>query len=773
MVVGISFDDGNAISGINNVNHEVDKVGKGFAGLRNEGQDLFDSAAKSLDGFSKKTAIFGAGMTAGITAPITGLGIASLKIGADFESSMSAVSAVTGATGAEFDALKEQARELGATTQFSASEAAQGMEMLGRAGFSTEEVMSSMPGMLDLSASSAVELGAAADIASNILSGFGMEATETGRVADVLAKASADANTDVVGLGEAFKYVGPVAAGLGVSFEDTAAAIGLLGDAGIAGGQAGTVLRSGLLSLASPSKDASKLMKKLGVNVFDAEGNMKDLPSVIGELESGLDGMTSQQKTANLEMLFGKEAVSGFMALIEAGPDELAKFSSELESSEGTAAKMAETMNDNLAGRMKEMMSALEELALVVYDSLEPAFSVMTEKATKVAQWFGKLSQDTQRYILVAAGLAAAIGPVALGISAVAKVASVLMPVIKGLRTVTLMFNAALLANPITWVVAGIVGLVAAGVLLCKNWDTVKLKAGELWEGIKEKWDLLTTATSIMWDAFKTYISEAFDSAKESMSNFFNPLVEFFNTAKEKASELWQAVLDNPLLLVAAGPIGTMVAAGITLYQNWETIKETAIGLWSTITEKWDSLKTTTTEVWESVKTSISTSMETATTAVSDFFSPLLSFLDSAKTKWDDFKSAMSNFSMPKIGMPKFMGGNGVIQMGSHATGLGRVPYDEYPMYAHKDEAILTAEQSNALRSAGMLKGDGVGPTLDLSKSSAPATSSGTPSTSENNNTFHFHISGDNAKGIASEVKREIENFFDSLNRRKPRTTEL
>lgn len=383
------------------VQSSVSDIGNKMKGINGES---FKKVGAAVTDVGKKMTL--------LTAPIAAVGLASLKIGTDFESSMSAVSAVTGATGADLDALKEQARELGATTVFSATEASGAMEMLGRAGFSTEEIMSSMPGLLDLAASSAVDLGSAADITSNILSGFAMDASEAGKVADILAMASANANTDVEGLGEAFKYVGPVAQGLGVSIEDTAAAIGLLGDAGVAGGQAGNMLKTGLLNLASPSKQASDLMKELGINVFDAEGNMKDLPSVIGELENGLDGMTSQQKAASLEMLFGKEAVSGFMALIEAGPEELAKFSSELENSEGTAKSMADTMSDNLAGKIKEMMSALQELALVVFDNLEPAFRAIVEKATEAVQWFGQLSPGVQTAIIAFGAVAVAIGPI-------------------------------------------------------------------------------------------------------------------------------------------------------------------------------------------------------------------------------------------------------------------------------------------------------------------------------------------------------------------------
>src|SRR5699024_3672870 len=293
------------------------------------------SSAQKLEQVGNKMKSVGKTMTAAVTLPVVAMGTAIMTTGAKFDDQMSTVKAVTGATGKEMDNLRSLAKEMGKTTRFSASEAGEGMEMLARAGFETDEIMSALPSVLDLASAGAVDLGDAADITSNILSGFGMEATETARVADILAQASADSNVDVQGLGEAFKYVGPVASSLGVSIEDTAASIGILGDAGIQGGQAGRMLRSGLQSLAAPTDGASKLMKELGIEVFDAEGNMKSMPEVVKQLENGLDGMTAQQKAAALETLFGADAMSAWSILVDEGSESLGEFSGELSGSEG------------------------------------------------------------------------------------------------------------------------------------------------------------------------------------------------------------------------------------------------------------------------------------------------------------------------------------------------------------------------------------------------------------------------------------------------------
>src|SRR5699024_11173105 len=246
------------------------------------------SSAQKLEQVGNKMKSVGKTMTAAVTLPVVAMGTAIMTTGAKFDDQMSTVKAVTGATGKEMDNLRSLAKEMGKTTRFSASEAGEGMEMLARAGFETDEIMSALPSVLDLAAAGAVDLGDAADITSNILSGYGMEADETARITDVLARASADSNVDVEGLGEAFKYVGPIASDMGISIEDTAAAIGFLGDAGIQGGQAGRQLRKGLQSPAAPTSEASGLMNELGIEIFDSNGEMKDMPGILSELESGL-----------------------------------------------------------------------------------------------------------------------------------------------------------------------------------------------------------------------------------------------------------------------------------------------------------------------------------------------------------------------------------------------------------------------------------------------------------------------------------------------------
>ncbi|NCC35708.1 MAG: phage tail tape measure protein, partial [Chloroflexia bacterium] len=324
------------------------------------------------------------------TAALIGGFKAVVSTAADFQTAITRVGAVSGASAHELDTLATVARDLGAKTSFSASQAAEGMQYLAMAGFSVNEVTAAMPGLLAAAAASQMDLGRTADIVSNVMTGFGLKAEEAGRVADVLVYTSNKANTNVEQLGHAMKYAAPVAAGLGISIEDTAAAIGRMSDAGIQGEMAGTALRGALIRLSAPSREAEALMRDLGMNLFTAEGAMKSLPEVVGEFEHVLGGMTKQQQTATLQTLVGTEAMAGFLGLLKKGSGDLADFSTDISESLGTAAGVAETMGDTFAKKMDELSSTTEEVALILGDVLLPVLTDLVKGVTLVVRAFGE-----------------------------------------------------------------------------------------------------------------------------------------------------------------------------------------------------------------------------------------------------------------------------------------------------------------------------------------------------------------------------------------------
>ena len=330
-----------------------------------------------------------------VTKGIAAIGIGKLfseavKTGMDFEAQMSRVKAISGATGEEFAKLKEQAKQLGADTAFSATEAAEGMENLASAGFSTSEIIAAMPGMLDLAASSGEDLANSADIAASTLRGFGLEASSAGHVADVLAKNAAATNAAVADTGEAMKYVAPVAKSMGIEFEETAAAIGIMADAGIKGSQAGTTLRGALSRIAKPTKAMQETMDSLGLSFYDSNGKMKSLADITEMLETKMSGLTDEQKNQALVTLFGQESLSGMMALMDRGSGEVRKLTDEYKNCDGSAKDMAKTMQDNLSGAVEEFGGSVESLGIEIFENikgpLKKAVGVGTTEINKLTK---------------------------------------------------------------------------------------------------------------------------------------------------------------------------------------------------------------------------------------------------------------------------------------------------------------------------------------------------------------------------------------------------
>lgn len=359
-------------------------------------------------GLSKLGSITAKGMKAatvaitGTAAALGGVAAAAIKVGSDFESQMSRVKAISGATGEEFEQLKAQAMQLGADTSFSASQAAEGMENLAAAGFTTSEIMNAMPGLLNLAAASGEDLASSSDIAASTLRGFGLAASDAAHVADVLAANANRTNSSVADTGEAMKYIAPLARAAGLSLEETAAAIGIMANAGVNGSQAGTSLRGALSRLSKPTKDMSEAMDELGISFYDSNGKMKSLTEQVGMLRQATEGMTDEQKNNYLVTLYGQEALSGMLALINEGEGSLGELTEAYRSCDGEAQKAAETMQDNLSGALEQLSGSAETLGLAFYNSvannLKNAANTATESINNITDSFnnGGLNEAIQ-----------------------------------------------------------------------------------------------------------------------------------------------------------------------------------------------------------------------------------------------------------------------------------------------------------------------------------------------------------------------------------------
>lgn len=425
--------------------------------------DFTNSAGERLDAFGSGLSTIGTTLIKGVTLPLIGAGTAITMVSANFESAMSEVKAISGAVGEEFDALRDKAKELGESTRFSATEAANGMSNLASAGFQVNEIIAAMPGLLDLAVSGNIDLASASDIAASTLRGFNLEASETAHVADVLARAAADTNAGIIDTGDAMKYIAPVANAMGHSLESVTAAVGLLSNAGIKGGQAGTVLRSALARLASPSKEAADIMGDLGFSAYDTSGKMLSLSGIVGSLEASMAGLTEQERQNTITTIFGQEAMSGMLALMQSGPEEIDRLTSSLENCDGAAAEMAEIMGDNLQGQITELKSKLEGISITLGETLLPAVSDIVGGIKTAADAFAELNPGAQEFIVKAGLVAAAAGPLlTVGGKLISGVGQ-LIPLVSSLGSALYA-----LTGP-AGIVIGLVGLVGAGAVAAWN----------------------------------------------------------------------------------------------------------------------------------------------------------------------------------------------------------------------------------------------------------------------------------------------------------------
>ena len=339
------------------------------------------------------------------------------KASIEFESSMADVKALTkDITAEDFTLLTAKAKTLGATTEWSASQAAIGMTFLAKAGFDTKQQLGAMNGVLGLATAGSVELGVSSDIASNILSGFSIKATEMGTVADVLAKTFTTSNTDLIMLGETMKYTAPIASGLGVGLTEVSALAGKLGDVGIQGSMAGTSLRTMYTRLSAPPTDARKAIEALGLSVFDAGGKFRGMPNIIGQLNSSMKTLNDGQKTEKLKALFGMEALSSGIALMKVGKKGLLSYKSTLDNATGTTKKIQDIKLDTTKGQFKLLASAMEGLSISATTGLLPMLGSITNGFTSGATILDNFTQkfpNASKYVF-GLGAALVVGTVAL-----------------------------------------------------------------------------------------------------------------------------------------------------------------------------------------------------------------------------------------------------------------------------------------------------------------------------------------------------------------------
>ncbi|HHO6497489.1 TPA: phage tail tape measure protein [Staphylococcus aureus] len=409
---------------LNNLERSIDKASSEMKTFNKEqmiAQSHFGKLASQADVMSKKFSSIGDKMTSlgrtmtmGVSTPITlGLG-AALKTSADFEGQMSRVGAIAQASSKDLKSMSNQAVDLGAKTSKSANEVAKGMEELAALGFNAKQTMEAMPGVISAAEASGAEMATTATVMASAINSFGLKASDANHVADLLARSANDSAADIQYMGDALKYAGTPAKALGVSIEDTSAAIEVLSNSGLEGSQAGTALRASFIRLANPSKSTAKEMKKLGIHLSDAKGEFVGMGELIRQFQDNMKGMTREQKLATVATIVGTEAASGFLALIEAGPDKINSYSKSLKNSNGESKKAADLMKDNLKGALEQLGGAFESLAIEVGKDLTPMIRAGAEGLTKLVDGFTHLPGWVRKASVGLAIFGASIGPAVL-----------------------------------------------------------------------------------------------------------------------------------------------------------------------------------------------------------------------------------------------------------------------------------------------------------------------------------------------------------------------
>ncbi len=666
--------------------------------------DLSDSAKESSGGFDAMTVAIGNLIAEGIRKAVDAIKDfvkETINVGKEFDASMSQVQATSGATGDEMDQLRDKAKEMGENTKFSATEAADAFNYMAMAGWDTKDMIDGIDGVLALAAAGNTDLATTSDIVTDSLTAFGESADQAGRLADIMASASSNANTNVQMMGETFKYAAPVAGALGYSMEDVAVATGLMANAGIKGSQAGTTLRSALTNMANPTQEMADKMKALGLatevttNAIDSEklkaaqanyekklialeqaqnkynaavdkygkdsvqaknamldvekatinlqqaqekltkeqegsikvkeinnnllkdeeGNMRPLSEVLQILREKFAGMTEEQQAQAAATLFGKEAMSGMLGVLNASDEDFEKLTKAINDSTGSAEEMAEVMQDNLEGDLTKLHSKLESVQLHLYEKFEPALRKgvealtnmldgvkgLIDKGAEFVEWLTSGSTEAELFKAAVIGIVAAFAGF--------QIVSTITSLIQGLQTAFVALNAVMAANPIGLVVAAIAALVAAFTYLWNNCEEFR----NFWIGL---WDKIKEVASAAWEA----ITGFFTAAWEKIKGVWEPVKEWF-------AEKWEGIKS------AFADVGDWFKEKFEGARNWTNKAFEDVGNW--FADRRKDVET----AWTGIDKWMGDHFGDAWTAVKKAFEPMVNWF---RDRWEDVKSIYS-----------------------------------------------------------------------------------------------------------------------------------
>ena len=528
------------VSKLNSAEAELKDYDSALEGARQAGD-------KASDGFTVMKGALASLVADGIRRAVSAmkeLAKEVVVVGATFDSSMAEVEAISGATADQMEQLTAKAKEMGETTKFTASESGEALKYMAMAGWKTEDMLSGLEGIMNLASASGEDLATTSDIVTDALTAMGYSAGDATQLADVMASASSNANTNVSLMGETFKYVAPLIGAMGYNMEDTAVAIGLMANAGVKGTQAGTALRSTISRLASPTADVEKAMKDLGISLQDENGEMKSLDKVMRELRKSFSGLDEVQKAQYATSIAGKNALSGFLAIVNSSDEDFNKLTLAVNNSAGASERMASTMLDNVGGQFTILKSQIEGIYLTVYQKLEPTLrKAMTQisKSLKEVNWesFGRTAGEALTKLvngftwvlnngktvtsivsgLVGAFVASKVTGFALQITQLVSGLMTAYTATGSLTGAMATLNLTMLANPITAVVAGFVGLGVAMYALNKEAKQVDVEMEALSDAIAEQSTKVESAKE-SWDSLNEARQESLNKGMTELSHY-------------------------------------------------------------------------------------------------------------------------------------------------------------------------------------------------------------------------------------------------------------
>ena len=600
-----------------------------------------------------------------VTAAVTGLGAAAVKTTSDFDTAMSqvqatmgvtkdAMSEVDGQTVNTVDTLRALAKEMGAKTAFSASECAEALNYLALAGYNTQQMCDTLPTVLNLAAAGDIDLASASDMVTDAMSALGMGTDEATTMVDQMSKTASTTNTSVAQLGEGILTIGATAKSIKGGTAELNTALGILANNGIKGAEGGTHLRNVILSLQNPTDGAAKVMKELGVETYDSEGNMRSLNDILGDLNTSMDGMTSAEKSNIIGTIFNKTDLASVNSLLANTGETWNSLQQGITDSAGAAQQMADTQLDNLSGQITILKSAVEGLAISFGEALMPTIRNIVAKIQSFVDWLNSLNEEQRNTIIKVGALVAALGPFLIivgktistvgsamkGFSSLAKTIGTLGAKMAGSTgSVTGLASAiGAVAGPVLAVVAVIGVLVAAFVTLWNTneefrntmtviWDGIVSKVQEFVDGIKERVDALGIDFSAIAETLKTI-----------WMGFCDLLAPVFEAAFSVISTVLGTVLD-----VITGILDVFIGLFTGNWdQLWQGVKEIFSGIWNGIVGIFQAAINLIKGIADAICGWFGTSWNEVWTSVSTFFMSIWNGITGfLSTAWETIKNVV------------------------------------------------------------------------------------------------------------------------------------